>query len=91
MVLSIDQLEPVIKEFEQKYFFSKPYCEYVNFCSVSNLRMMQDIKKKKVDLRADESLEDLCLFVEFRKDPPASLDFPPKYRGIRIFYEISGE
>ena len=91
MGLSIDQLKPIKKEFQQKYFFSDPYTQYVNGCGISNLRVRQEIKKDQLELRDGESLDDLCLSVMFKTEPPKDLEFPSEYRGVRVFYEVVGE
>lgn len=91
MGLSMTQLTQIKEEFQRKYFFSEPYSEYVNSCGISNLRVVQNIKKKSFDLRDEESLDDLCLSIMFKKEPPKDLDFPSEYKGLRVFYEVVGD
>jgi len=91
MGLSLDQVKPINEEFKQKYLFGKPYNAHVNSCSISNLRENQDNKKDSFDLRDGESLDDLCLFVTLRMEPPNDLDFPSEYKGVRVFYKVVGE
>lgn len=75
------------KEFVQEYFLNEPYNEYVNGCGISKLRMNQ----RNLVLRAGESLEDFCLSVTLRKEPPEDLEFPSEYKGVRVFYKVVGE
>lgn len=91
MALSMDELKLIKEDFEQKYFFSEPYNEYVNSCGISKLQVIREIGRKNISLRKGESLEDLCLSVTFRKDPPKDLEFPSEYRGVRVLYEVVGE
>ena len=91
MGLSMDRVKQVKKEFQQKYFFGEPYGQYVNGCGISNLGIRQDVKKDALDLRAGESLDDLCLSVTFSTTPPKSLEFPSEYGGVRVFYDVIGE
>ena len=91
MGLSIDQLKPIKEEFQQTYFFSEPFNQYVNGFGISSLRVKQDIKKYKLKLGDGESLDDLCLSVMFRTEPPKDLEFPSEYKGVRVFYEVVGE
>lgn len=89
MGLSKDELEPIQEDLIQKYMLGDP--DNFSGCGISNLRVRKEIKKDKFELRAGESLDDLCLSVMFRKEPPKDLELPSEYRGVRVFYEVIGE
>lgn len=90
MGLKRDKLITIKKEFEQKYLLKKPYSNYVNGCGISNLKIIQ-MFGEKFSLKKGETLEDLCLSVTFKEQPPNELELPKEYKDIRVFYEIIGE
>jgi len=90
MGLSMEQHNIVKQEFAQKYLFQEPFSNYVNLVGTSSLNAMQR-RGEKFDLKAGETLDDLCIGVGFKEQPPENLEFPTDYKGVRVFYEIMGE
>jgi hypothetical protein len=91
MGFTYKQLRGIQKGFMQRYFLAEPYDQYVNACGISTLGIIQETPGKKMDLGIGESLDDLCLDVMFRKEPPVDLEFPSSYEGVRVFYKTIGE
>ncbi len=58
---------------------------YVNSVGISKLC------GKKVSLKAGESLDDYCISVGFREQPPKDFKLFGEYKGVRVFYEVIGE
>ena len=87
MTLSEEQARAIKSEFMRKYFFSGPSSNYMRGCSSSDLRTWQE-KGKEIDLRDGESLDDLCLTVSLRQQPPANIILPAEYKKVRIFYYL---
>jgi hypothetical protein len=87
MAITIKKLISIKEEFQKTYLFSEPYKRYTNGCGVSKIK----IQHSDVKLNEGESLDDLCLSVYLKEEPPKSLDFPSEYKGVRVFYECVGE
>jgi len=86
----MEQLRPIKQEFEQNYFLQEPFSDYVNMVCISDLRMIQK-RGERFDLKAGETLDDLCIDVGFRVQPPTELEFPAEYQGVTVFYVVIGE
>ena len=91
MGLTEEQLVPIKDEFEAIYFSPEPYIQFVNLCGITTLRSAQESSNKEIKLKPGESLDDLCLSVGFREQPPAELEFPSEFKSVRVFYEVIGE
>lgn len=89
MGLSMDEVRKIKKEYVQEYFFKEPYSNYINSCGISKLAIKN--RNNNIKLEDGEELSDLCIGVGFEKEPPKDLDFPDKYKGVRVFYEVIGE
>ena len=87
MSITKEQLRPIKKEFQEIYMHTEPYKKYTNGCGISKIK----VKQNDLDLKEGESLDDLCLSVFLREEPPKSLDLPSEYKGVRVFYEVVGE
>ena len=87
MTLSFDEVKKIKKEFEAEY------CKYppMNSCGISNLRTQLNLRKKNIDLKPNESLDDLCFDVGFEHKPSKYMSFPSEYKGVRVFYKVQGE
>lgn len=88
MGLTYEQVKSIQNQFYQEYF-RQPYNEVMSTVGIARLQGMQK-KEKNIQLREGESLEDWCLSVHLRKEPPVHVTFPTEYEGVRVFYEIGG-
>ena len=79
------------EEFQNEYIKKSPMHEYVRTCGISNLKLMKKDGNITSNLKANESIDDYCLFVGLREYPPQKFKFPEEYKGIRICYNIVGK
>ncbi len=87
MGLSRTELNRIEKEFTNQY----DGYGYVNGCAIDSLRAQQGVQKERLSLGDGESLDDLCLSVMLSSKPPENLQFPSRYKGVRVFYSLVGE
>ena len=71
MGVTAEQLKPIKKSFEQEYWRTKPHSEYVSGCGTSQVRFIPGIEK--LVLRETETLDDVCLLVLFKAEPPKKI------------------
>ncbi len=67
----------------------EPYNQYVASYGTSKLAAMAG--DPDFSLREGETLEDLCILVSLRREPPKEIHFPEEYKGVRIAYRIVGD
>lgn len=94
MDLKMKKVMKIQRKFVKKYLFKEPYCNYLNGVGISTLRIILDYRSKSflsVKLKEEETLDDLCFWASLKKDPPEDIEFPEYYKGVRIYYEKSGE
>ena len=84
MRFSLQKVKRIKKQFEKKYFFTKPYLEYVNACGISKVGI-QD-KTAPIDISGD-----YCISVRLRKPLPKNLSLPTEYQGVKVFVQVTGE
>ena len=89
MVATKEEVQKLKEKFVKEHMMAYPYDEYITGVGISNLRVMYE--KREIELKENESLDDLCLSVYFKKQPPEHLEFPEEYSGVRVFYQVSGE
>lgn len=70
----------------QEEYSKPPYDEYVQGYATSNLNVLQ-MFGKKFSLKSGESLEDLCISVFLKKEPPKDLALHSEFEGVRVFYD----
>jgi hypothetical protein len=46
---------------------------------------------KNLKLRQEESPDDWCISVGLRAQPQEDLGLPLEYKGVRVFYKVTGE
>ncbi len=92
MPLTLDQAREHKRAFESKYFLSRPYDEYTRGTGLLTLREhIEELERKgvkelpKID---GQSLDDYCLVVTLRSEPPKSVHYPYSFENLRIFYQI---
>ena len=49
------------------------------------------LRNPNFSLKEGESLDDLCLIVEFEEEPPLDLSLPSEYQGVRVSYTTIGK
>lgn len=76
-----------IKQIQQEFIneYVTPGNKYFSGVGISGLR----VHMKEAELRENESLDDLCLYVNLKEKPPK--EFPSEYKGARVFYTCVGE
>ncbi|MDO8555631.1 MAG: hypothetical protein Q7R96_00470 [Nanoarchaeota archaeon] len=67
----------------------QPDRRYMNMCGISKIRSMQQ-EQQSLQLREEETLDDMCISAGFIEQPPACAPFPQEYEGVRIFYKKIG-
>ena len=78
----------VKRDFDMKYFFERPYRDYLLFTAICMRRDIAQARSKP--LMGGESLDDLCILASLRMPPPKGLPFPGIYQGMLVFYEVEG-
>ena len=91
MGLSMEQIAPIKEELERDHLFNDPLITYVTTCGYSKIGFAQKSLSPEFHLNPGESLDDLCLSVILRSQPPADVAFPHEYKGVWIFYKIGGD
>ena len=85
-----EQIKQIKQEFVNEYFLKEPYSQYMNMCAIrvpNKERMREDGNQEN----SEESIDGLCLRVGLRTEPPADIEFPSEYKGVRVLYEVIGE
>ena len=89
--MTMEQINQTVKDFRQKYALQEPYSQYINGVELNTLDTMQSKRKDTLDLKKNETLDDACIGVLLREEPPEGLGFPSEYKGLRVFYEVTGD
>jgi hypothetical protein len=82
---SSEEVKQIRARLEEEYSKSA-YNAYVQRFATSNLKVMQ-MFGKRFTLNSDESLDDLCISVSLKKEPPKELELYSEFEGVRVFYE----
>ena len=90
MGLKPDEIKKVKEDFKQDYFFKAPFNNYINGIGITTLCIQKEILHKNLDLNTGESLDDLCLSIYLKEEPPKDLNLPSEYKGVRVFYTKMG-
>ena len=79
----------VLDDYVKEYMLTSPYDKYVNLVGISTV----GLQKGKYGKSSDSTLEELCLSVGFRENPPKKIrkELPEVYKGVLVFYELIGE
>lgn len=84
MGLPFREVKLTKKQFEEEYFFAKPWKEFVNSCGISKVGTKD--KFAPIDEQGD-----WCISVGLRKSLPPGLSLPTEYQGVKVFAEVIGE
>jgi len=92
MPLTLDQAREHKRAYEKTYFLSQPYGDYTRGTGLLTLREhIEELERKgakdlpKID---QQSLDDYCLVVTLRNEPPKNIHYPHSFGSLRIFYQI---
>lgn len=84
MGLSFKRVKKIVEQFAKEYMFQGPWSDYINGCGISKVGI------KDADASENEK-EDLCIVVSLCKQPPSNLTLPTKYKGVKVYAEVTGE
>lgn len=82
---SFDEVKIIKSELSDILF--KQSSGYVNCVGISKIALYG----KNLVLRSEESPDDWCISVGLRAQPKEDLCLPLEYKGVRVFYEVTGE
>lgn len=94
MPLTLDQAREHKRAYDKTYFYPQPYGDYTRGTGLVTLgEHIEELKKKGFN---DEnlpktdgiSLEDYCLVVTLRNEPPKNVHYPHCFGSLKIFYQI---
>ncbi|MAE49902.1 hypothetical protein CMI48_03675 [Candidatus Pacearchaeota archaeon] len=83
MVLTLDKVRPIKKKFQKEH-----WRDYFVGSGISNLAVQR--RRHEFPLAEGETLEDHCISVSLREEPPESEELISSYEGVRIFYRVVG-
>ena len=85
MATDSKQVSVVKEQYVREYML--PNLEYINRVSITTRHMMKESDNSDL-IGKRESLDDFCLLVGFRQEPPKELNLPSKYyKGVRVIYD----
>lgn len=87
MRLSFEHVRNIGRYLVRDEYATPEYWPYLN--NVLEISCLKAMKKRghAIELRPYESLEDYCILIPLKKQPPEKL-FTQEYETIRIFYEV---
>lgn len=94
MPLTIEQAREHKRAYEKTYFLSQPYGDYTRGTGLVTLgEHIEELKRrgfKDENLPKTDglSLDDYCLVVTLRKEPPKNIHYPHTFESMKIFYQI---
>ncbi len=92
MPLTIEQAREHKRAFDRTYFLSQLYGNYTRGTGLVTLREhIAELERKGIkDLPKTDgiSLDDYCLVVTLREEPPKNVSYPDSYGSLMIFYYV---
>lgn len=85
MSKSPEEVNEIRKRLKEEYS-KPPYDEYVKNLATTRLSVLKMLGKY-VALNSSESLDDLCISVFLKKEPPKDLTLHAEFEGVRVFYD----
>lgn len=92
MPLTLEQAREHKRTFDRTYFLSQPYGNYTRGTDLLTLKEhIEELERSGVEElpKTDgQSLDDYCLVVTLRENPPKKVSYPNSYGSLMIFYYV---
>ena len=86
---ALEEVERIRTSYYTEFAEKPPYSDYIAAVKVSSGLM--DVDRWKFFEDGLDALENLCLRVILRAEPPLDLGLPSKYQGLKVSYSVLGE